>query len=75
MDTWAFSTRIFPTDADAIAAEAFGAANAEIKGWVLDSKKEANGIGVIQLSTLNFQLFTTFRDAVLLLFLKRVCIY
>ena len=59
-DTWAFSTRIFPTDADAIAAEAFGAANAEIKGWVLDSKKEANGIGVIQLSTLNSQLSTVY---------------
>ena len=46
-DTWAFSTRIFPTDADAIAAEAFGDANADIKGWVLDSKKEASSISTI----------------------------
>jgi beta-fructofuranosidase len=44
-DTWAFSTRIFPTDAEAIAAEAFGADNASIKGWVLDAKQTASNIG------------------------------
>jgi beta-fructofuranosidase len=44
-DTWAFSTRIFPTDAEAIAAEAFGADNTSIKGWVLDAKQTASNIG------------------------------
>jgi beta-fructofuranosidase len=43
-DTWAFSTRIFPTDADAIAAEAFGNSNTDIKGWVLDASN-TTGIG------------------------------
>ena len=36
-NTWAFSVRLFPTDAEAIAAEPFGADNAIIKGWVLDA--------------------------------------
>ena len=36
-NTWAFSVRLFPTDADAIAAEAFGADNATINGWVLEA--------------------------------------
>jgi beta-fructofuranosidase len=31
-DTWAFSTRIFPTDSEATAAEAFGDSDADIKG-------------------------------------------
>ena len=38
-DTWAFSARLFPTDADAIAAEAFGTSDADVKGWVLDAQQ------------------------------------
>lgn len=38
-NTWAFSVRLFPTDADAIAAEAFGADNATVNGWVLDAEQ------------------------------------
>lgn len=43
-DKWAFSTRIFPTDIEATATEAFGDSNADIKGWVLDASK-TTGIG------------------------------
>lgn len=43
-DKWAFSTRIFPTDSEATAAEAFGDSNADIKGWVLNASK-TTGIG------------------------------
>ena len=53
-DTWAFSTRLFPTDAEAIAAEAFGADNAYIKGWLLDAKQTTSSIDV-QRSTFNVQ--------------------
>lgn len=47
-DTWAFSVRLFPTNVDAIAAEAFGTSDADIKGWVLDAQQGAQtGINVV----------------------------
>ena len=39
-DTWAFSVRFFPTDANAVEAEAFG--TADVKGWVLDAKQSVD---------------------------------
>lgn len=58
-DTWAFSTRIFPTDSEATAAEAFGDTNADIKGWVLDASK-TTGIGAIlnnRVQNTNYKLY------------------
>ena len=39
-DTWAFSVRFFPTDTNAVEAEAFG--TADVKGWVLDAKQSVD---------------------------------
>jgi beta-fructofuranosidase len=58
-DTWAFSTRIFPTDSEATAAEAFGDSDADIKGWVLDASK-TTGIGAIlnnRVQNTNYKLY------------------
>ena len=45
-DRWAFSTRIFPTDAGAIETEVFADTPTAIKvsAWVLDAKQDADGI-------------------------------
>ena len=45
-DRWAFSVRIFPTDAAALEAEAFATAQtqATLSAWTLDAKQEASGI-------------------------------
>ena len=58
-DTWAFSTRIFPTNSEATAAEAFGDSNADIKGWVLNTSK-TTGIGAIlnnRVQNTNYKLY------------------
>ena len=45
-DRWAFSVRLFPTDAAAVEAEAFATAQtqATLSAWTLDAKQEASGI-------------------------------
>lgn len=45
-DRWAFSTRIFPTDANAIGTEVFAdvPTAAKVSAWVLDAKQDADGI-------------------------------
>lgn len=45
-DRWAFSVRLFPTDATATEAEAFATAQTEatLSAWTLDAKKESTGI-------------------------------
>ena len=45
-DTWAFSARIFPTDAEAVGAEAFSGApaTAKLRAWVLDAGRKGDGI-------------------------------
>lgn len=47
---WAFSARIFPTDANAIEAEAFATVQteAQLNAWTLDSKKQGSGISVVE---------------------------
>lgn len=47
-DTWAFSVRIFPTDADAVEAEVFSESSAAVKvsAWTLDAQNgQGTGIG------------------------------
>ncbi len=47
-DTWAFSVRIFPTDADAVEAEVFSESSASVKvsAWTLDAQDgQGTGIG------------------------------
>ena len=47
-DTWAFSVRIFPTDADAVEAEVFSESSAAVKvsAWTLDAQDgQGTGIG------------------------------
>ena len=48
-DTWAFSTRIFPTDANAVDNEVFAEASTSVKvsAWMLDAKQTASNIGTI----------------------------
>ena len=55
-NTWAFSVRLFPNDADAIEAEAFAtsATTADIKAWVLDASLN-NPSAISQLPTPNPQ--------------------
>ena len=45
-DRWAFSVRLFPTDANAVEVEAFANAStaAKINAWVLDASRDADGI-------------------------------
>lgn len=45
-DKWAFSVRLFPTDANAVEAEVFadGTTAASVKAWVLDAKGDAAAI-------------------------------
>lgn len=45
-DRWAFSVRLYPTDADAVEAEAFAttATSAKLNAWILDSTQSAVGI-------------------------------
>ena len=45
-DRWAFSARLFPTDAAALEAEAFATAqtHATLSAWTLDAKQESSGI-------------------------------
>lgn len=43
---WAFSVRIFPTDANCTEVEAFGNTEAEIKAWVLDAGNTTGISGV-----------------------------
>ncbi len=45
-DRWAFSVRLFPTDAAATEAEAFATAQTEatLNAWKLDAKQESTGI-------------------------------
>ena len=47
-DTWAFCVRIFPSDADAVEAEVFSEASANVKvnAWTLDAQQgQGTGIG------------------------------
>ena len=52
-DTWAFSVRIYPNDANSVGAEAFATAPAEatINAWVLNAKEHAPLDGVSQHTT------------------------
>ena len=48
-DRWAFSTRIFSTDAEQVEAEVFTTANIQgtVKAWMLDAKQDVDGRGEI----------------------------
>ena len=51
-DTWAFSVRLFPTDANAVEAEAFATASTEatLQAWTLDASRSAED-GITPVST------------------------
>lgn len=50
-DTWAFSVRIFPNDANSVGAEAFATAPTEatLKAWVLNATEHASLEGISQI--------------------------
>ena len=56
-EKWAFSVRLFPTDAEAIGVEAFSTASteADIWAWTLDHKQTADAICEIQSSKFGIQ--------------------
>ncbi len=59
-DMWAFSTRIFPTDTQAVAAEAFATASTKVnlKAWKLDTSQTNN---IMPIANVVHQLNTTDR--------------
>ncbi|MBQ8097855.1 MAG: GH32 C-terminal domain-containing protein [Prevotella sp.] len=55
-DTWAFSVRLFPTDANSTAAEAFATAEmqASLQAWMLDARQQSTGIDNLLLNDTRF---------------------
>ena len=54
-DTWAYSVRIFPNDANAVEAEAFATAEmqADVKAWTLNAN-QSGGTGIAQIVNRQF---------------------
>ncbi|MBQ6308364.1 MAG: GH32 C-terminal domain-containing protein, partial [Prevotella sp.] len=49
-DTWAYSVRVFPTDANAVEAEVFASSSTAVKAsaWVLDAN-QSGGTGIVEI--------------------------